>query len=289
MSQSATDNQLPAKQRSALREAFIFCILAYVLSWGWWGFKFAPFLGAFFVSGQPIARSQLGDMDVSIGMFGPMIAAILMRLWISREAFRPSLRLPLKRKAYVFAIAVPFVIAVITVVINQISGLGHFTWGGDTIFSLIGAMLLIIPLSTIAAVGEEYGWRGYLLPRLLPGGEIKATIVMGLIWAMWHLPILVTGLTFPGESLAFAIPVFVFAIVMTSFLFTKLHDISGGSFWTAALLHGTLNALTILTSERHYPDGNQLVLGILGLNYAVILLLGIAVYYLARKRNLVTS
>jgi membrane protease YdiL (CAAX protease family) len=36
-------------------------------------------------------------------------------------------------------------------------------------------------------------WRGYLLPRLLPLGEIKATLIVAIIWAMWHLPILLIG------------------------------------------------------------------------------------------------
>jgi hypothetical protein len=285
MSQRKTTDRLPAGSRSALREILIFCVLAYLLSWGWWGFKFAPFLGAFFSSGQPIGRSQLGEMDVPIGMFGPMFAAILMRLWISKEAFRPSLRLPPSRKAYVVAIAVPAALAVITLAVNQVTGLGNFIWAGDSIPSLLGTILLLLPLSTIAAIGEEYGWRGYLLPRLLPGGEFKATIIMGFLWAMWHLPILVVGLTFPGESLAVAIPVFVFAIVMTSFLFTGLHQISGGCFWTAALLHGTLNTLTMLTSTKHYPDGSQLVVGFLGLNYAVILLVCVCAHYLIRRRS----
>jgi len=278
-------NQLHSKTRPAWQEAAIFCVLAYALSWGWWGFRFAPFLSAFFSSGQPIGRSQLGGLDVPIGMFGPMIAAILMRIWISRESLRDSLRLPRSWKAYLFATLVPIGLAIATILVNQVTDFGRFIWAGDSILPLIGTLLIIIILSSVSAIGEEYGWRGYLLPRLLPGGEIRATLIMGFVWAVWHLPILITGLTFPGQSAALAIPIFAFAIVMTSFLFTWLYRLSGGSFWTAALLHGILNALTELTSVKHYPDSNQLVVGIFGLTYAMVLILCVCVTYLIMKRS----
>jgi membrane protease YdiL (CAAX protease family) len=126
-----------------------------------------------------------------------------------------------------------------------------------------------------------------LLPRLLQGNEITASIVAGLIWAFWHLPLLITGISFPGQPVTLAIPVFAFTIVINSFLFTWLHRLSGGSFWTAALLHGILNALTELTSVKHYPDSNQLVVGVFGLTYAVILTLCVFVYYLIQKHGFV--
>ena len=52
--------------------------------------------------------------------------------------------------------------------------------------------LLLIP-ECIVAFGEEYGWRGYLLPRLMPLGEIKASLIVGVIWSLWHLPALAGG------------------------------------------------------------------------------------------------
>jgi len=277
--------QTIAKSNSARRDAILFCVLTYMLSWGWWGIRFAPFWGSLFSSGQPVNRSQIGAFDVQIGMFGPLIAAVLMRVWISKESFRSSLRWSRSWKAYLFAVLMPTGLVITTVVINYITGLGHFSAAGDTILQLVLAVVLVIPLATISAIGEEYGWRGYLLPRLLQGNEIRASLIVGFVWALWHLPLLITGLSFPGQPVVLAIPVFTFAIVMNSFLFTWLHRLSGGILWTAALLHGTLNALTELTSAKHYPDGNRLIVDVFGLTYAVLLTVYVIIYYLILKRR----
>jgi len=135
----------------------VFCLLAFAFSWGWWGIRFAPLWGAGLGFGHPIDRAALGPLDVQIGMFGPLVAALVMRLGVSREG------------------------------LNGVPG-------------------PVSPLESICrgltAVGEEYGWRGYLLPRLLPGGEIRATLIGGVVWAVWHLPLLVSGLSFPGQPLS---------------------------------------------------------------------------------------
>jgi len=43
----------------------------------------------------------------------------------------------------------------------------------------------------IFTFGEEFGWRGYLLPRLAPLGGISAAIITGVIWGLWHTPVIV--------------------------------------------------------------------------------------------------
>src|SRR5260370_26335204 len=57
-------------------------------------------------------------------------------------------------------------------------------------FALLLAMRLIIgvPIAALAAAGEEIGWRGYMLTRLIEGGVPRPVFVSGLIWAGWHLP-----------------------------------------------------------------------------------------------------
>ena len=46
-------------------------------------------------------------------------------------------------------------------------------------------------------MGEELGWRGFLLPKLLPIGQWKAILVSGLIWGFWHAPVIAQGHNFP--------------------------------------------------------------------------------------------
>ncbi len=286
--ENVNSKQMTSKPRQAYQEIIMFCILAYGLSWGWWGIRFAPFWKQLIAFGTPISRLQIGTLDIQLGMFGPLIAAIIMRSWISKESFHFSLRLSRDWKAYLFAVLVPTGLVTTTILVNSITGLGHFSWAGDSVLQVILNFVLIIPLATVSAIGEEYGWRGYLLPRLLHSNEIRTSIVIGLIWALWHLPLLIAGLTFPGQPASLAMPVFIIAIVMDSFLFTWLYQVSGGSFWIAALLHGTLNALTELTSVKHYPDSNQLIVGVFGVTCTVILLIGVLVYYLTWKHDSLT-
>ena len=91
------------------------------------------------------------------------------------------------------------------------------------------AVLLNSIIGAPLALGEEYGWRGYLLPRLLPLGEIRATLLLGMIWGIWHLPVLLIGLNYPSQPLWAALLVFIFNIVILAFPFTWLYRASRGS------------------------------------------------------------
>jgi membrane protease YdiL (CAAX protease family) len=60
-------------------------------------------------------------------------------------------------------------------------------------YPAVGVAALFLAVLTF---GEEYGCRGYLLPKLLPLGEVKAAVIVGLIWGLWHAPLLLAGLNF---------------------------------------------------------------------------------------------
>lgn len=55
------------------------------------------------------------------------------------------------------------------------------------------AVLLVPFFNVIFALGEEIGWRGFLLPRLEPLGQWKAILVSGIIWGIWHAPVIAQG------------------------------------------------------------------------------------------------
>jgi uncharacterized protein len=135
---------------------------------------------------------------------------------------------------------VPAAFFTAAVLIVEVLGLGEFRWSETGWFAYLMLMVsaLIITLFTF---GEEYGWRGYLLPRLLPLGEIRASLLVGLIWALWHLPLLLAGLNFPGVNVWLAILVFTFVTVAVSFAYTWFYVASSGSVLIAAVLHASFN------------------------------------------------
>lgn len=110
---------------------------------------------------------------------------------------------------------------------------------GDTPVAL---MLLGIAVSTWAQAGEEVGWRGYALPRLAQYvGLGGASLVLGVVWAVWHLPLFIlpdsgsTGQSFP----AYLLQVMAMSVVL-AFLYWK----TDGSLLLAMLAHAAVNNTT---------------------------------------------
>ena len=67
------------------------------------------------------------------------------------------------------------------------------------ILQAVQAILFSPLLNSIATFGEEFGWRGYLQPKLLPLGGRKAVILTGLIWGVWHWPVILMGYNYGSQ------------------------------------------------------------------------------------------
>lgn len=104
--------------------------------------------------------------------------------------------------------------------------------------SLVGLVTTAVP-----ALGEEIGWRGFLWQRLKPLGFTGAVTVGGVIWSLWHLPIVLIGHNYPGMPRPFAIGMFLVACVSMNFLFGAITERSAGNPLPAAVAHSTLNSL----------------------------------------------
>ncbi|MGH9908042.1 MAG: amidohydrolase family protein [Pyrinomonadaceae bacterium] len=135
-------------------------------------------------------------------------------------------------------------------------------------------------------IGEEYGWRGYLLPKLLPLGEVRATLLLGAIWGLWHLPAILIGLNYPGQPAWAAILVFSLNALLLSFPFTWVYLASGSSVLIVALMHSALNAVgDTFTTNAYMPDGNPLVTGGGGLITAALMFVLVLLFYGVFKRQ----
>lgn len=93
-------------------------------------------------------------------------------------------------------------------------------------------------------MGEELGWRGFLLPKLLPLGQWKAILISNIIWGLWHAPVIVQGLNYPGYPIAGIFLMVVFTILLGTIL-SWLY-LNTKSPWAPALAHGSLNAIASL-------------------------------------------
>lgn len=103
-------------------------------------------------------------------------------------------------------------------------------------------MFAAIPLSTFVQAGEEIGWRGFALPRLADRlGLGGASIVLGAIWAAWHLPLFFMAGT-GSECQSF--PIYLLQVAALSVAMTWLYWKTGGSLLLVMLMHASVNNTT---------------------------------------------
>lgn len=139
-------------------------------------------------------------------------------------------------------------------------------------------------LNVIPAFGAELGWRGYLTRALLPLGQPAAFLITGVLWALWHGPLLVLGYNYPNAPIVVAFIMMGCYGVLTSTLLGWLR-LASRSVWPAAIAHGFLNSaagLGLLFSAAGSPV-DSVTTGLLGWSGWIVLALAILVLALLRK------
>ncbi|KUM99461.1 hypothetical protein AQI95_38715 [Streptomyces yokosukanensis] len=129
-------------------------------------------------------------------------------------------------------------------------GLAVATLAGWYTPAHLPGLATITPLGLSALVsvplyfGEELGWQGYLLPRLLSRGRTRGLLIGGAIWGAWHAPMTALGGSYPGHPVLLGIPV---AVVTAMLLGTVIATVrlSTGSVWAAVAAHLSLNEFAL--------------------------------------------
>ncbi|WP_237980877.1 CPBP family intramembrane glutamic endopeptidase [Bacillus thuringiensis] len=201
---------------------------------------------------------------IVVYMFTPALSSILTRI-ILKEGFKDvsfSLGNLKIWKGIGLALLIPMVICGITYSIAWLSGIARFQHpeGGmlEPIYNILGLQYLPEPfsfiylvvlsgifgslLNLIPVLGEEMGWRGYMLTRLVDAEFSRPILISGLIWATWHVPIVIAGLYVEGPSLVLSVLGIYFCIVPFSYITAYLRLITG-SVWPSVIIHTTWNAI----------------------------------------------
>ncbi len=110
------------------------------------------------------------------------------------------------------------------------------------------AMLLSPLLNGLATFGEEFGWRGYLQPKLMGLGQRRAVLLMGLIWGVWHWPVILMGhnygLDYPGAPFLGPLAMIWFTLALGTFL--GWVTLKAQSVWPAVIGHAAVNGMANL-------------------------------------------
>jgi membrane protease YdiL (CAAX protease family) len=107
------------------------------------------------------------------------------------------------------------------------------------------ALLAAPILNAIPILGEEFGWRAYLQPKLMPLGGRKAMLVMGVVWGLWHAPLIAMGhnygTEYPGAPWTGILATVWIMFTLGTFL--GWAALRGGSVWPAVIGHGAFNGI----------------------------------------------
>jgi len=127
---------------------------------------------------------------------------------------------------------------------------------------LFQALIAGITVNAIAGFGEELGWRGFLLREFSDMHFLKASVLIGFIWGIWHAPLILMGHNYPQHPQTGVLMMTVWCILLSGFFLYI--TIKSGSVIAASVMHGTLNAIAGIASML-VEGGNDLQVGVTGL------------------------
>jgi membrane protease YdiL (CAAX protease family) len=183
---------------------------------------------------------------------------------------------------YVAIVTIPLGIALITAVIYAVAG-GQFSAGLPLVMDLPLPMIpLIIAIRLLTdGIGEETAWRGVALPQLLGRmNGVTASLILGIVWACWHLPLIFTvGAPMANNS----IPLLFVLLPAESVVYTWLYQRTRGSVLAAALFHALIGFWAITSPAAEATGRPQLIRVILWCVLAGVLLLRYGVNLTARQ------
>ena len=268
-----------------MKKAIRFSLNVCVLSW-------LAFLVYFAYTGYNVRISSIGYTLFAAGyMFFPMITAMLLQ-WKDREPLKSTGLLNFRINwTWLVALLLPLVAFGITTLISGLMPGVNFHYGPEQMISMQGkfdeetlatvnaqfaslppAVMIIVTLvssifagctiNAVAAFGEEYGWRNYLASALRGKSFWKAALFIGIVWGIWHFPLILCGHNYPQHPVLGVPLMIVFCILLG---IVELYLVKkAGSVYPAAIFHGTINACSGTTLFL-VQGGNDLTVGSTGL------------------------
>jgi membrane protease YdiL (CAAX protease family) len=214
------------------------------------------------------------------------VAIVLTAVVLGRGALRKLLgRLLIWRVSpfwYLVVFLGPVALTGGVVLLNALMGGPALSLGMTLVGAAIFFAFSVVPGS---ALGEEIGWRGYVLPRLQSRmSALSASLLIAPIWALWHLPLWLTGEPGRTPTLYTGFLVSAFALSIIS---TWVYNSTGGSLLMVVLAHATVNLPLTLVRDDLGAQATGPVLLYFGLLIvaAIVVVIVAGPKHLSRKRT----
>jgi membrane protease YdiL (CAAX protease family) len=248
-------------------------------------------------------------------MFVPMAVAVIVQKFIYKEPLKEPLGISFKlNRWFLVAWLLPPVIAFATIGVSllfagveysasmeglleryksivtteqlqQMQNLPGVFRSHPILMGLLLGLIAGITINAVAGFGEELGWRGFLQREFGYMGFWKSSVVIGVIWGIWHAPIILQGHNYPQHPVGGAFMMVVLCVLLAPiFSYVRLRS---KSVIAAAIIHGSFNA-TYGLALVVVKGGNDLTMGVTGLAGFIVLAimnLGILIYdrFLAKE------
>lgn len=201
-------------------------------------------------------------IPLALAMFFPAILAFIFKR-ITYKNIKTTSQFSIRtltKKSFLFAILYPILFILLSLIIALIMNIGKIDYKQIPNFSGVMQIIVSIIINMIILIGEEYGWRGYLLPELTKEhGKIKATVFVGIVWALFHIPVVY----FSAKASGMSEPLLVCLIQAgCAFVF---------SFAFSYCYYLSKNLIPVLLMHSIWNEVNTLVLGNISSNTQGIL------------------
>jgi uncharacterized protein len=280
------------------KKSIQYIILCCTVSWA--------IAGAAILLGLRITQNIAYTIFASFYMLLPAICAVVLQLIHKEKPFR-NLGVSFRFNQWFFiAGIVPFVYTFITLGINllfpnisfsasyegfltnlpaeqaelALKQLSRFPPIVFFILQVVSALVAGYTINAVFALGEELGWRGYLLKALKNKKLLPVSLIIGVVWGLWHFPLILLGHNYPQHPVAGVGMMVIFCILLSPVM--SYIVIKSKSVITAAIFHGINNAIGKIT-VLYIVGGNDLINGLCGLAGFLTLLLVNIVFFLYDK------
>ncbi len=272
-----------------------------VLTYLFFVFLFSSFFYFLIIRARQLGAG--GGIYVSGIMWCPALAAFATLALNRRPLADLGWKWPV-RKFALMSWYVPLLYASIAYLIVWLSGLGGLpnhefiaaltTRMGPRLSPAVATILYVLLVGSFGlvgslsrALGEEIGWRGFLVPELNKTvGFTGTALITGIVWSLWHFPVLIFADYNAGTATWYALLCFTVMVIAISFVFAWLR-LKSGSLWTGAILHASHNLYVqaIFTPLTRDTGKTAWFIDEFGAVLPLVAV-GFAIYFWSRRREL---